>query len=92
MKVYTPMEYFQADCPFAKQSADAFLAVYILSQGKVCDTGCGWFDSGKCPGYRKLTVPAKVAAGQEPSETVRETAARLGITLAEVRRRRRQSA
>lgn len=88
-----PMDnYVDAGCAFYANSRPAFAMVWLMTQGDVCTTGCAWFDSGKCPAFRKMTIPAKVEAKQEPMESVRETAARLGISISEVRRRRRQSA
>ena len=92
MKPYDALAYLEADCLFARQSPALFLGVHAVEQHKVCDTGCARFDGGKCPAYLKLTIPSKPEAGQEPQETVRETAARLGISISEVRRRRRQTA
>ena len=84
--------YVDAGCIFYENSRPAFAFVWIQTTGQVCTTGCAWFDGGKCPAYRKMTIPAKAAAQQEPQETVRDTAKRLGISISEVRRRRRQAA
>ena len=88
MNAYTLEEYDAAGCPFLADRATIFCGLHKIVNGRVCDTGCGWFDGGKCAAYRKLTVPTKTAV-QEPQETVRETAKRLGVTIAEIRRRRR---
>ena len=87
MNAYTLEEYDAAGCPFLADSTLRFCSLHIITDGHVCD-GCGNFDGGKCAAYRKLIVPTKTAV-QAPQETVRETAKRLGITIAEVRRRRR---
>ena len=92
MNKYPLGEYLFSGCEFANTGKQAFVFMWAATDGKVCDTGCAWFDGGKCAAYRKLTIPAKPAAQQEPQETVRETAARLGISISEVRRRRRQTA
>lgn len=89
MKPYDAAAYVEAGCQFAKESPPSFLLVYMGTQHKVCDTGCAWFDGGRCPAYRRLTIPSKPAAQQEPQESVRDTAKRLGISISEVRRRRR---
>lgn len=89
MKPYDAAAYMESDCTFAKQSRLIFLLVHMSTQHKVCDTGCAWFEGGRCPAYRKLTIPAKPAAHQEPQENVRDTAKRLGVSISEVRRRRR---
>ena len=89
MNKYSMDDYVTAGCAFYENSRPAFALVWMGTQGKVCDTGCAWFDGGKCQAFRKLTIPAKPAAQQEPQETVRETAKRLGISISEVRRRRK---
>lgn len=87
-----PMDaYVDAGCAFYANSRPGFAFVWIEAKGDVCTTGCAWFDSGRCPAYRKLTIPAKATAQQEPMESVRDTAKRLGISISEVRRRRRQA-
>ena len=65
-----------------------FIWLHQATGGDPCTTGCAYFKGGTCPAYRKLNTPAKATAGQEPQETVRETAKRLGISISEVRRRR----
>lgn len=92
MNRYSMDAYVSAGCAFYENSRPAFAVVWIGTTGQVCDTGCAWFEGGKCAAYRKLTIPAKVAAQQEPQETVRETAKRLGISISEVRRRRKAAA
>lgn len=66
-----------------------FLGLYAATNGNPCTTGCAYYRGGNCPAYRAMKDAAqKKAAQQEPTETVRETAARLGISISEVRRRR----
>ena len=89
MKSETVDAYAAVDCPFYRANKTMFVFVWLNTHGQVCDTGCAEFDNGKCSAYRKLIVPAKVEAQQEPQETVRETAKRLGISISEVRRRRK---
>lgn len=83
-------EFLKTDCQLL-QPMVMFLGIHAATNGDPCTTGCAYFNGGKCPAYRKLTIPAKVEAQQEPQETVRETAARLGISISEVRRRRRSA-
>jgi hypothetical protein len=88
MNPYPAIKYFEAGCDFAKSGAGAFYAVHGLTQGRVCDTGCAWYANGKCAAYRGLTaVPA--APKQDQGETVRQEAARRGLSINEVRRQRR---
>lgn len=70
----------------------AFYAVHGLTQGKVCDTGCAWFEHGRCPAYNRLIVPlaSTIATASTPLETVREEAARRNLSISEVRRQRQQ--
>lgn len=81
-------KFMETDCKLLRPMT-MFLLLHKATNGDPCTTGCAYYDGGRCPDYRKLNVPAKPAAQQEPMETVRETAARLGISISEVRRRRR---
>jgi len=83
-------KFLETDCQLANP-VNIFMAIYQATGGHPCTTGCAYFNGGKCPAYLKLNVPAKAEAQQRPQETVRETAVRLGISISEVRRRRRQS-
>lgn len=56
-----------------------------------CTTGCAYFDGGKCPAHKALTKPA-VTLTSPQGETVREAAARLGVSISEIRRRRQAAA
>lgn len=74
------------------QPLPIFIAVYSLSNGNPCK-GCAYDDhvSGGCKAKRSLFAkPAVAQSPQEPQETVREMANRLGISLSEARRRRRE--
>jgi len=84
-------DYRSAQCPFEQETGLVFSAVHQVTNGRVCDTGCAQFNGGKCPAYQKLIIPSNDGAGQLPQETVRETANRLGISISEVRRRRKQA-
>jgi len=81
-------DFLKTDCQLLKP-IELFIGLHGATNGDPCTTGCAYFNGGKCAAYRKLTIPAKVEAQQEPQETVRETAARLGVSISEVRRRRR---
>jgi hypothetical protein len=83
-------DYAKAHCNFRRESPIPFAFVHEKTNGRVCDTGCGEYNGGQCSAYRKLLTNVKPEIGQEPGETVRQMAERLGITIAEVRRRRRQ--
>ena len=87
---HTVEQFLGTDCQLLKPF-DMFMALHQATLGDPCTTGCSYFNGGKCEAYRKLTIPAKAEAQQEPMETVRETAARLGISISEVRRRRRSA-
>lgn len=84
-------EFMTTDCKLLTP-LPLFLGLHQATNGDPCTTGCAYFNGGKCPAYRKLTIPSKPEAQQEPQETVRETAARLGISISEVRRRRKATA
>ena len=61
MKSFTVQKYLNAGC--LEMAKPAMFAVWGLTGGKVCDTGCHAFRGGNCPAYRKLiTVPVVVKA------------------------------
>jgi len=86
MEPYNIQAYLDAGCFEMK------LALMVLVHGKtggrVCDTGCHAFDNGRCRAYMKLVNQSKRST-IEPTETVKEEAARRGIGIREVRRQRR---
>jgi len=84
MKSYTGEEYIAAGC---KEMHGAMLAIHVITAGRICDTGCWAFDGGKCPAYRKL-ISFKGQSKAEILETVRQEAARRGISISQVRRER----
>lgn len=81
-------DFLKTDCQLLRP-IELFVGLHGATGGDPCTTGCAYFKGGRCPAYMKLIIPAKVEAQQEPMETVRETATRLGISISEVRRRRR---
>lgn len=84
-------KFADAGCELAKPIG-LFLGVFAATNGDPCTTGCAYYKGGNCPAYRAMKdAPQKKVAQQEPTETVRETAKRLGISISEVRRRRRGS-
>lgn len=85
-----PMESFiNSTCELANP-LQIFAAVYSLSNRLPCK-GCGYDGHGqKCKAKTELfrsVIPATPL--HAPQETVRETAARLNISISEVRRRRK---
>lgn len=76
------------DCQLAAP-APVFIGIWHATGGDPCTTGCAYFEGGKCPAYRALTKPA-VVADSPKGETVREAAARLGVSISEVRRQRKE--
>jgi hypothetical protein len=84
-------QFKDAGCEFFSGSPVPFMAVHIATNGNVCQTGCAWYEGGRCPAYRTLT--AKPVLPDAPKgETVREAAARLGVSISEIRRQRRGAA
>ena len=58
----TPIQFREAGCEFLLRAPDdvLFLGVRQAAGGDVCTTGCGWFDGGQCPAYRKLIEKEKL--------------------------------
>ncbi len=83
MQRFEVAEYMAAGC-FQVERGPGFavgVGLHGFTDGRMCD-GCPEFKEGRCPSYKELT------RGLAPTETVREEAARLGISISEVRRRR----
>jgi len=84
--------YRDAGCTMlaVQKDAAAMTLVHEVTGGKLCDTGCAAFRNGNCAAYRRMIggLPAQIVH----SETVKQEAARLGVSLSEIRRRRNSSA
>lgn len=86
MKSYKLKDYVAAGCP--EMEYPSMVSLVGFTGGKVCDIGCHAFNNGSCKAYRKLITP--LAQQAEPVETVREKAKRLGVSIKEVRKQRRE--
>ena len=90
MKSYSLENYEDAGCKQLEGiNLHTFLGLHTVMGGRICDTGCCYFDSNpEC--FKRLT--SKVYA-QKPIyvETVREESARRGISIKQVRRERRDN-
>lgn len=91
MQRFELAEYMAAGC-FQVERGPGFaigVGLHGYTDGRMCD-GCPKFENGKCPAYKTLM---KGATQQKqmlaPTETVREEATRFGVSISEVRRRRR---
>lgn len=93
MQRYELAEYMDAGCMQVERGPGFAVGVglYGFTGGRMCD-GCPKFQGGKCPSYKELVSGRKQAARQiATAETVRQEAERLGISISEVRRRRRDA-
>lgn len=92
MNSYSVADYQDAGCSLMNSpNRGMLLAVHELAGGKLCDTGCADFNKGKCLAYRNLLGAVVSGATINPSapiESVRDEAARRGVSLSEVRRNR----
>jgi len=96
MKSFTMAQYRQANCPqivgdsMNKGSPATMSMIHQHTGGRVCDTGCSWFGDGKCAAY-KMLISERPFSDVQPvfTENVRDEAARLNLSINEVRRRRR---
>ena len=86
MDSYRVHEYQQAGCP--EIDSPVMLGVWALTNGKMCDTGCHAFNKGNCKFYKKLTATTTASNQIQHSETVRQEAARRGLSISEIRRQR----
>jgi hypothetical protein len=84
-------EYMEAGCMQVEEGPCLVFGIGLhgFTDGRMCD-GCPEFRGGKCSAYKKLTRRlAQKTLDTAPVETVSEQAARLGVSISEVRRRRR---
>ena len=88
MQRFEIVEYMAAGC-FQMERVAVGVGLHGVTDGRMCD-GCPKFKDGRCPSYKELTrgLAQKKREILVPTETVREEAARLGISISEVRRRR----
>ncbi len=92
MQRFELAEYIAAGC-FQVERGPGFtvgVGLHGLTNGRMCD-GCPKFKEGRCPSYKELIrgLAQKKRDMFTPTETVREKASRLGISISEVRRQRR---
>ena len=90
---FSVLQYVDAGCELANP-IDLFVAVHTFTKGDPCTTGCAYYKGGQCKAYLALnrkepTVKAPVVP--EYGETVKQEAARLGVSISEIRRRRREA-
>ena len=88
MQSFTVEQYRDAGCWQFEVPAMA-LGLHAYTRGRMCE-GCPRYEGGRCPALRRMLSPVSVI--QSSGETVRQEAARLGIGVNEVRRRRMASA
>ena len=82
-------EYTQSGC-MQFEAPELGFALFNITNGVMCE-GCPAFHNGRCPSFQKMiaTHPLTTQPAAEPVETVRQEAARRGLSISEVRRQRR---
>lgn len=90
MKSFALQSYRDAGCTLVPAMGQAAVALWRETDGALC-LGCAAYRGGLCIWYRKLTSGRTVFEKQY-SETVRDEAARRGISLKQVRRERAEVA
>jgi len=88
MKVFTVQKHRDANCYLADGKGIPFETLYSYANGKLCGTGCAFYSGGRCAAYKKLIAAGDRPIQPTPTETVRQQAERMGISLSEVRRLR----
>ncbi len=84
---FTLTEYMDAGC-MQMEIPKLGAALHAYTHGKMCD-GCPAYHGGKCESLRKMQRPENKSIQSPAGETVRQEAARRGISINEVRRQRR---
>lgn len=88
MQRFELQAYLEARCWQLDRESGRFtvgLALHGHTNGNMCD-GCPKFDKGNCESYKILSLAKTLTS--VTTETVKQEAARLGISIGEVRRRR----
>lgn len=89
------MEYKKAcDSRTCNQPYDnTFIGLHKYSNGNVCETGCPYFNDGKCPGYLELKGTALInEAKPKPSKyTNADLAKKWGISKRQVSKIKRDN-
>ena len=80
-------DFLGTECQLLKP-VTLFIALYQATKGDPCTKGCAYFEGGKCPAYQALKGASRQTTAEQ-QETVREYAARLGVSLSEARKMRR---
>jgi len=91
MQKFSLDQYMEADCFQVERGPGLMvgIALYDVTQGEMCP-GCPKYENGKCESYQTLLSFLPKPEAKESGETVRQEAARLGIGIKEVRRRRKR--
>jgi hypothetical protein len=88
--IFTVQQHKDARCHIADGRGIPFETLYSYANGKLCNAGCAYFEGGRCAAYKKLVAAGDRPISQAPTETVRQQAERMGISISEVRRLRQQ--
>lgn len=81
MQSFTVEEYQRAGC-FQFEVPVLALGLHAYTRGRMCN-GCPKYEGGKCESLRKMLRPAVPTMRQPAGETVRQEAARRGISIGE---------
>lgn len=93
-KPYTLQQYREAGCAkFRNGPRDLFaLSLFLITEGFMCNGCPAMRDRNGCQSFKALSPPVYVhLPPKAPTETVRQEAARRGISIGEVRRQRQAS-
>lgn len=96
----TQEQFAKAGCHLVTETGIAsavvlFNSIYQATDGNPCD-GCSYYENGKCEAYKSLLRNRRYAPRQSPGipqaaqETVKQEATRRGISLAQVRKERKE--
>jgi hypothetical protein len=83
-------DYMKVECEFKKDPSGKILpGLWRYANGNICETGCGSFRNGKCPGYIELLILKKNRLVEKQGPTNAELAKVLGVTKRQVAKLRR---
>jgi len=102
MNSYSMQEYSEVGCMQLEKVALLLgHALWSVTGGRMCDTGCPAYKDGQAACFKKLTaneqsdpVPVRIGTKLDMAvqdETVRQEAKRRGVSIKQVRRERRDA-
>lgn len=92
METSEVVDFLAAGCEIAVRSPNLFDGLFQATNADPCTTGCAYFEGGRCDAYRQILKKRnenKNNTIRSLGESVKDEAARRGISISQVRKERR---